>query len=127
MKMPFEIKITDVGEVRMGSPYNSCYIELVGFHKLKISSHGWQDKFAWSEDSEKLVLIKWNFENNQPGFHIFSIETETGKTKESERIIGLPNSFSILDNKVKLNKFLYNKEKSKTGNLCCNIDEEYEL
>lgn len=127
MKRPFEIKITDIGEVRMGSPYNSCVIELVGFDKLKLGEGGWQDKFALTEDSKRLILIKWNFENNHPCFHIILIETDTGKTKESERIMGLPNSISISGYKVKLNKFLYNKEKSEHGKLCCEVEEEYEF
>ena len=127
MNRPFEIKFTSINEVRMGSPYNSCNIEFVGFDKLKLPEVGWQDKFAWTNDSKKLILIKWDFENNIPGFHLFLIETETGITKESERLMGLPNSISISGYKVKLNKFLFNKEKTEPGKLCCEIEEEYEF
>jgi hypothetical protein len=46
---------------------------------------------------------------------------------ESPRIFGLPTSISIQDGKIKINKFLYDKDKSRTGNLCCNFDEEFDI
>ena len=124
---PFQIKVTNAGEVRMGSPYNSCDIELIGFDKIKLPLGGWQDKYAWADDSNRLVLIKWNFESNDPGFHLFIIDIETGQTKESPRLFGLPNRVSFKGDKIIINKFLYDKEKSKPGNLCCNIDEVFEF
>lgn len=127
IKRPFQVKVTNAGEVRMGSPYNNCDIELIGFEKLKLPKAGWQDKYAWSEDSKNLLLIKWNFQNNVPGFHLFLINTETGQTKESPRFTGLPNNISITGNKIKINKFLYDKEKTKSGNPCCEVDEEFEF
>ncbi len=81
IKRPFEIKITNASEIRMGSPYSHCDIELAGFDKIKLPKSGWQDKFAWTDDSKKLVLIKWDFENNDPGFHLFHIDIETGLTR----------------------------------------------
>jgi hypothetical protein len=126
-KRPFLIKATNSGEVRMSSPYNTCEIELVGFEKLKLPKGGWQDKYVWTDDSKKLILIKWDFENNEPGFHLFLIDTETGQTKESPRFFGLPNSVSVIRDKIKINKFLYNKEKSSAGKLCCEVDEEFEF
>lgn len=122
-KRPFQIKMTNVNEVRMGSPYNSCNIELVAFDKTKLSEGGWQDKYAWSDNSKALVLIKWDFENNKPGFHLFLIDTETGQTKESPRFFGLPNNILFVDDKIKINRFLYDKERSKPGDLCCNLEE----
>jgi len=127
IKRPFLIRITNVDEVRMGSPYNHCDIELAGFDKVKLPKTGWQDKYAWSDDSKKLVLIKWDFENNFPGFHLFLIDIETGQTRESPRLFGLPKNISINGEKVKLNKFLYDKEKSKSGNWFCEIDEVFEF
>jgi hypothetical protein len=127
IKRPFQIKVTNVDEIRMGSPYNRCDIELVGFYKTKLSKEGWQDKYAWSDDSKKLVLIKWDFENSKPGFHLFCIDAETGQTKESPRFFGLPNNISFIADKIKINKFLYDKEKSKPGDLCCNLDEIFDF
>jgi hypothetical protein len=126
-KRPFQIKITAVDEIRMGSPFNHCHIELVGSDKIKLSEAGWQDKYAWTSDSKRLVLIKWDFATNDPAFHLFLIDTETGKTKESGMFYGLPKSISIIGDKIKLTKFIYSKEKSGPDNLCCDIEEEYEF
>jgi hypothetical protein len=124
---PFRILCISPQEVRMGAPYNSCKIELVGQDKINLPKASWQDKYAWTNDSKKLVLIKWDFENNEPGFHLFYIDTETGRTIESKRIFGLPNSISIVDNKVTINKFLFDKTKSVAGKLCCQVNEEFEF
>jgi hypothetical protein len=77
LKRPFEINIINPQEIRMGSPYNCCHIELVGNSKITLPKAGWQDKYAWSSDSKYLVLIKWNLEDNEPGFHLFLITIET--------------------------------------------------
>ena len=59
MKEPFKVSITNVSEIRMGSPYNLCDIELLGFNKVKFSKgRAWQDKYAWRDDFEKIVFIK---------------------------------------------------------------------
>jgi len=108
MDRPFQINITNVYEIHMGSPYNDCEIELVGFNKAKLPRVGWQDKYAWSSDSTNLVLIKWNNEKNKPSFNLILI-----------------NKISLNEYRVKFNKFLYDKEGSSSGNLCCTIDEEY--
>jgi hypothetical protein len=128
IKRPFQVKVINPQEIRMGSPYSHCHIELVGFDKTKLPNAGWQDKYTWTDDSKKLVLIKWNLENNEPGFHLFLIDTETGETKESPKLFGLPQAVSIIDENVKLSTFLYNKEKSKSsGDLCCYIDQEFDF
>ena len=124
---PFQIRMSHIEEIRMGSPYYGCDIELIGFDKIKLPKHGWQDKYAWTDDSKQLALIKWNFESNKPGFHLFLIDVQTGQTKESPILFGLPNNISFTGNKIKINKFLYDKEKSEPGYLCCNIDEVYEF
>ena len=111
----------------MGSPYNYCHIELIDYRALEIPKGGWQDKYAWSSDYKKLVLIQWDFENGEPGFHFFIIDTEINQIKEGQRIPGLVNKIEIENEKIKINKYLYDKEKSEPGNLCCNIDEEYDL
>jgi hypothetical protein len=125
MRLPFEIKFNNVVEIRMGSPYHSCNIELNGITDIVIPLAEWQDKYAWSSDYTKLALIKWNFENNQAGFNIYLIELATNRTEESPKILGLLNNLFFIDNRIHFNKFLYNKEKSLHGKLCCNIDEEY--
>lgn len=127
MKRPFQIKMTNVEEVRMGSPFMNCDIEIVGFDKIKLPRNGWQNKYAWSNDSQKLVLIKWDFDNNEPSFHLFLIDILTGETKKSPKLFGLPNNIKFSKNKVKINKFVFDKEKSVIGNLCCDIDEVFDF
>ena len=127
MRKPFEVKVMNPSEIRMGSPYNSCEIELVGFDDIELPNVAWQDKYAWSEDFKKLILIQWNFDLNEPGFHFYIIDTNTGNSHTTERIFGLPNNLEIIGNKISYNKFLLDKSKSEHGNLCCNIDEKYEI
>lgn len=127
MVAPFEIEFSNVMEIRMGSPYNSCDIKFTGATNIEIPNVSWQDKYAWSSDFAKLVIVKWDFDNNIAGFHLFTIEIASGKTHESPKFLGLLNSLSIVDDKIHINKFLFNKEKSVTGALCCNEDEVYIL
>jgi len=84
MHSPFQVNITNISEVRMGSPYNTCEIELVGFDKVRLAKNGWQDKYAWTSDFSKLVLIKLDFENNTPGFHLFVIKCHYRQSRRNQ-------------------------------------------
>lgn len=125
-KRPFEIKFTSVGEIRMGSPYNRCDIQFIGQTNIKLENACWEDKFAWSNDNKYLVLIQWNLDNNDPGFHLTIFNTLTGKSHTSERIMGMVNNLSIMDNKILYNKFLY-IGKTADGKLLDNTDNEYKF
>ena len=124
---PFKIKIINYGEIRMGSPYNGCEIHLVNYDKIKLPNATWQDIYAWSEDSKKLVLVQWNLEKNEPGFHFFIIHIESGEFTRSHRIFGCVNSLVVREDKIIYNKFIYDKAKSSSGQLCCEVDEEYQM
>ncbi|MFL2571716.1 MAG: hypothetical protein ACJ0QL_07565 [Parvicellaceae bacterium] len=127
MTRPIKIKIVGrPSEVRMGSPYNSCELDFTGT-TLDLPTNNWQDKFAWSSDNKYLGLIQWNFDNNEPGFHFYIIDTRTNTLTITERIMGLVNDMKIKDDKILYNKFLHNREKSKPKDLCCHVDEEYEI
>ncbi|HEX4887694.1 MAG TPA: hypothetical protein VFV37_06565, partial [Luteibaculaceae bacterium] len=84
----------------------------------------WQDKFAWRHDNKYLVLIQWDLENNDPGFHFKIFNTESGKSHTSDRILGMVNNLSITDNKILYNKFLYTG-KTADGKLLSNTDNEF--
>jgi hypothetical protein len=128
MPSPFQICISNISEIRMGSPYSFCEIELIGYNKLNLPKrNAWQDKYAWNSDYSKLVLIKFDLENNDAGFRLFIINVKTGEATESKRYFGLINNISIFDEKVIINKFLYDKQKSEPGNLCCEINEEHDI
>jgi hypothetical protein len=126
IKRPFEVLIKNVDEIRMGSPYNSCTIILPDIYSA-LPHNGWQDLYAWSEDSSILVLIKWAFEDIHPGFQFCIIDAESGFWHFGEIIQGMANSITVADRKIKYTKFLYDKEKSGPGLLCCTIDGEMDI
>jgi hypothetical protein len=124
---PFQIKVSNASEIRMGSPYNTCSIELIGFNKVELPKNGWQDKYAWNEKSDHLVLIKWSFENNNPGYALYLINISEGKIQQSPRFQGLLNDVMLNGKKAKINKFVYNNAPPVDGKLCCNVEEDYEF
>lgn len=123
-KRPFQVVFKNAHEIRMGSPYNTCDIELVGTDKIQLPKANWQDKFAWSSDSKILVLVKWNIDNNNPVFKLIFIDTETGAIQESIKILGAVNSLRVTGKTVRYNKFYYDKVKSREK-LCCEVEEDY--
>lgn len=69
MTRPITIRIVGhPNEIRMGSPYNLCELEISGT-SIVLPTGGWQDKYAWSENDKYLVLIHYNFDEKEPGFH----------------------------------------------------------
>ena len=123
-KRPIQVFFKNVGEIRMGSPYNTCSIEIVGSEKIQLPTASWQDKLAWSDDSKALVLVKWELAGNNPAFKLVKIETETGRIQESIRMLGAINTLKLTSNTVHYNKFYYDKVKS-GEKLCCEVEEDY--
>ena len=124
LERPFQIVFKELSEIRMGSSYNTGKVELVGTDKIQLPDASWQDKFAWSDDSKKLVLVKWESSGALPVFRLFMIDTESGVTQESIRMLGAINSLKIVDKTIHYNKFYLDKAKSK-DTLCCNVEETY--
>lgn len=108
----------------MGSPYNSCELDFSGT-TLELPTNNWQDKYAWSDDNKFLVLIQWNLNRNEPGFHFYIIDTEINTLTKTERILGIVNDLKIENSKILFKKFLLVKEKSKIEERCCYTDEVY--
>lgn len=124
-KRPFQIIFNNVSEIRMGSPYNACEIEIVGTNKIQLPVSSWQDKYAWSDDSKNLILVKWEIDgNNYPIFKLIKVNTETGIIQESIPMLGALNSLTVEGSTVRYKKFYYNKLKSKEK-LCCYVEEDY--
>src|SRR5687768_9010365 len=65
-KRPFQILFKDITEIHTGSHYNACKIELIATDKIQLPQASWQDKFAWTDDSKKLVLVKWHATGKNP-------------------------------------------------------------
>ena len=125
MESRLKISFSNRQEIRMGSPYMMADLHLEGLD-FEIPNACWQDKFATSKDRKFIALISFDLSDNEPGFEIYIIDTDKKTITKTERMFGLVNKISIDEGKIKFNKFLFDKTKSKTGELCCNIDEELE-
>jgi hypothetical protein len=127
VRKPLQIDFINPCEIRMGSPYNLCEIRLTGKTKIKIENNAWQDLALYTKDKRYLILVKWNLEKNEPGFHFVIFNIATGDKVISDRIMGCLNSMEFEKGKIKYNKFHYTGEKTEDGELIGNIDEEYPL
>ena len=86
---PFEIKYKRIGEIRHGSPYNLVELSHTANRRINLKVHDdWQDKQSWTRSGDFVALVKWNFNNGEPGFVIILLEANTGKITESSRIQG---------------------------------------
>jgi hypothetical protein len=77
-------------EVRMGSPYKVCRVELQGgwVPTLPEGGQGFQDLAAWSADGHLLALVRWSTPSNSPGFKILVVSVPEQKIHTSRRIKG---------------------------------------
>jgi hypothetical protein len=126
MENKLKISFSHRREIRMGSPYMSADLHLEGLD-FEIANACWQDKFAISKDEKFLALVSFELKDNKPGFEIHIIDTDRKTVTKTKRISGLVNEIMIEDRKIKFNRFLYDKSKSKAGELCCNIDDELDI
>lgn len=125
IKRPFRLIFKDVTPIHAGSSYNVCKVEFLGTNKIALPQALWQDKFAWSDDSKKLVLVKSEARTkNFTSFKFFIIDLETGSTQESISMAGTINSLQLKKDTIFYNKFYYNKIRSK-DTICCAIQENY--
>ena len=107
MQPPLQVIFNDVVEIRMGSPFNTCNIKLVGDIDLSLPRYSWQDKFAWSKDYKFLILICWANDSFGPAFKIIAINTSTKEILESTSIKGAIISLSVKKETVFYRKFFY--------------------
>jgi hypothetical protein len=121
---PFKVVFKDINKIQIGSPYNTCKIELLGINKIQLPQASWQDKLAWSNDSKRLILVKWNTDSKINAFTFFIINTETGITQESIGMVGAINHLKVVGDTISYNKFYYNKAMTK-DTLCCIVEEDY--
>ena len=57
-------------EVRMGSPHQTCRMQLSGDWQPRLELDDWQDLQAQSPDGRYLALVRWDTRGNTPGFRI---------------------------------------------------------
>jgi hypothetical protein len=75
-------------EIRMGSPFNHAYLKLEGKWVPDLPKDGWQDIYAHSDNGNILALVRWDTENNEPGFRLVMIDTKRKAVEETDRIPG---------------------------------------
>lgn len=131
MEEEIKIKFKNKREIRMGSPYNFADIEISGID-LNLPKFSWQDKYVISKNIKTIILVYFEFQKNEPTFKLYKIDIENGKAKSSKRILGLLNKIQIVNETIKINKFVHDKTKSletrnENGEICCNFNEEIEL
>lgn len=126
MKNKLKVIFSNRREIRMGSPYMRADLKIEGLD-IVIPDACWQDKFAISVNKKFMALVSFDLSYNKPGFKIYIIDTDNKTITKTKRIFGLVNNISIVDRKIKIDKFLYDKTKSKSGELCCNIDDELDI
>ena len=70
-----EVKFLNCGEVRMGSPYNICDLELQGDWVPELPEEDWQDLTATSPDGGYVALVAWDVKpDNTPAFKMYKID-----------------------------------------------------
>jgi len=84
----FKIAFVNCYEIRMGSPFNICDLEIDSEWRSLLPEHDWQDKIAYSPDQRFIGLVRWDTRGNEPGFRIIILDTETKQRAESPRIDG---------------------------------------
>jgi len=127
VKKKIKVEFENLQEVRMGSPYMIAELKITGLD-VDLPKFDWQDKYAMSEDNKRLILVQFDLTGNEPGFIFYIVNTESKKIRKTNRIEGQLNSLEIENNNtIKYNKFLYDKTKSISDNLCCNIDEKIKI
>lgn len=69
----------------MGSPFNACEIRIHGDWIPQLPEAVWQDKHAESPDRRYVALVQWAHVDNNPGFRIVTIDTQSHSVSIGER------------------------------------------
>jgi hypothetical protein len=88
MKPKIRPIFSEQSEIRMGSRFNHAYLDLEGDWVPDLPRDGWQDLYAYSGDGKILALIRWETEDNEPGFRVVMIDLQRKTVEETERIPG---------------------------------------
>lgn len=82
-------------EIRMGSPYSCCKLQLEGRWVPKLTTDGWQNLWAKSQNGRLLALVAWAInKKNEPGFRIVVIDSKTKKVHKGKRVSGCCKSIA---------------------------------
>jgi hypothetical protein len=83
-----KVAFLNQSEIRMGSPFNECEIQLSGDWIPNLGKHDWQDVTASSPDQRFVALVYWDASGNQPGFHLVTIDLVERSVTTSDRYLG---------------------------------------
>ena len=75
-------------EIRMGSSFQICELDLKGRWTPNLPNYDWQNIYAQSDNKRYLALVAWDTENNEPGFKIIIIDSKNKSMSETKRING---------------------------------------
>ncbi len=83
-----KIEFYNIGEVRMGSPYNICHLRISADWLLNLPDNDWQDLTAYRNDKEAVALVRWDTPGNCPGFRIVVVDNSKRTIEISDRFHG---------------------------------------
>ncbi|MFZ2494076.1 MAG: hypothetical protein WA208_21555 [Thermoanaerobaculia bacterium] len=83
-----DVEFLDCSEIRMGSPFNVCRLQLQLGWSPDLPNDDWQDLAAESPDGRFIALVRWEVRSNDPGFIIFTLDNVEQRVDRSERHAG---------------------------------------
>lgn len=104
------ITFKHVGEIRMGSPYNSARIEVDGKEVPAFKNRTMQDIAHVLSDKSTAILVQWGAaEGNRPTFHLVRLGPGLDSIIRTRRFEGAVKALQIDEarNTVKVTAFRY--------------------
>lgn len=88
--MSYQVSFTHIGDVRMGSPFNTARLILEGGYVPKFDKDfTFQDKFLLSDGGKSVYLVRWEFtKSNEPGFIVIYVDGQEKSFRESQWVSG---------------------------------------
>ena len=94
----YQLKFVNPGEIRMGSPFNIADIELSGDFVPKLDGFEFQDKGCVNVSGDKVLLVQWVIEKNEPGFKIWLVSAVDKTIRITDRFSGCCEGVRFLNN-----------------------------
>lgn len=83
------VAFSNCGEIRMGSPYNVCDLELTGAWVPDLPNRDWQDRTAASPDGRYIGLVFWDdTKGNEPWFRVVTLDCTRKTVVVSDAVEG---------------------------------------
>ncbi len=105
------VHFDNLGEVRMGSPYNLATLRIDGSWNPGLRETDWQDIHAHSESGRYHALVRWDYLDGAPGFRLFLLDAQKKKVFKSDRMEGCCSSVEWRGTGFSFQTFRYLAEK----------------